>query len=106
MLSTRSWAQLVRIQPQTELEASQQAYLLSQETQTSQALINEAQKAEHRSTDALHWTAVGTSQKNQVVPAVSQQSIDTPWATPFGVRVEKPIEQPITTREKSADDRL
>lgn len=105
-LSTHTWAQTFSIQPQTEQEASQEAHMFSQETQWSQALISEAQKAEHRSSDALHWTAVGTNQKNQFVPTVSQRPIDTPRVSPFGIDIDKPVEKPITTMKKSADDRL
>ena len=105
-ISARSWAQINSIQPKHELEASQDAHWLGEEIQTSQPVITQAEKGSNRSIDAMHWTAVDISQRNQFVPALNNQPIVSPKLAPLGIRTDKQVKESAISTDKPTDRRL
>lgn len=105
-ISTRSRAQQYSIRPESELEASLVAHQFGELVRSSQLVISEAQKADYRSIDAMHWTVVGVNRQSQSLPTVKQQPVNSEKVFPSGVSIYKPVKRPIRLTEKSLNRSL
>lgn len=105
-LSTRTWAQASSVQPKEELAASQDARWLGEEIQRNQPVISEALKADNRSTDAMHWTAISVNQQIQSSLLVSKQSIGNPKVVPARISSYKQVDKPNTAVGKPVNHSL
>lgn len=106
LVSTRTWAQTAGTQPKHELDASRDTRWLEEEIQRNQPVVSEAQIAEKRSNDALHWTAAEVNQRSQYRSAVSTKPVRSQKMASTESSVYKQVIEPIKTMKKPANHSL